>query len=318
MVRMVAFWILTLVSSFGCTRFVEHPATRPPANATTEETVATVNGIPIAIGVAEDLWHRNPSWTRDRLVRELVDRELLAQDAELQGTLSPSRVVRARKRGLVRAFLKEKVELQKEPDPQSLGEVSEIVLRELTTPAGFRVSHLVVLVRGKPESKEDAENNEAAKKIAAEIAEQIGPDGQLEDLIRLRDETDLSATPGIRLMLDPHVQFARPGDRSKLPNEWSRPSPDFVAAVVDLADRGLQVSKPIESVYGWHVAIVEEILEPKVPSSEVLEKVVLARARTRDRETRVLEILKAEYERSSVALFPEVVLAQADPERAIR
>jgi len=240
-------------------------------------------------------WRKDANRNRDQTWEEfqnhaaLVDRALGLLEEE-----TPD-IQMARKRAMIRLMLREEVETTK-------GELTEearlLVNAENRIPAGLRASHILVT------STTDTPVKERGAEIAKALRETFSEDVDALDLVRFQREFEVDE--GMRLHVDLHMVYPQPDELFlELPTGWTNLDPKFVKATIDLGGPG--VTQPFETQFGWHIAVVHEVLDAVELTPEEVE--VLAQHRV-DTEART-EVYKQLYEREKSAshynTYPRVI-----------
>lgn len=210
------------------------PAAKPAAKAATMGPVATVNGTAIPRSRLEFLMRQQQArggqdneQTRAAARDDLINRELVAQEAQRAGTAKKQEVQvqldMARQEVLVGAYLNDYMRTQQVSDADVQKEYDRALAQTGSTE--YRARHILV------------DNEEEAKKLIAELKK----GGKFEELARRSSKDD-----GTR---------ERGGDL-----DWSVPSAfdkAFADAMVKL-QKGQITSEPVHSRFGFHVIQLDD------------------------------------------------------------
>ncbi|RAL22948.1 hypothetical protein DL240_08635 [Lujinxingia litoralis] len=291
--------------------------------------VASVDGIALGAEELESFWKLHPELDREAALRGLIEETLLAREAHRRGLTDTPDADFARKQGLVNAFLHQEVEVpvgDVEPDENFVG----VLQRHANAPAGFRASHLVIVV---PQSLEgeanlraerrrelyEARYDEARPWIEAS-AERLGERPSLDALWEEAARLNAGELPeGFEAVVNPHLRFARveEGDVSqRLPSGWIQVIPEFARAAGALVkDRGIgALSDPVRSAVGWHLIRVDEVM-PEVPAQPDEVERFAAREITREHRAQAYrEQLEALIEQAQIELRPELLRDEGVPQ----
>lgn len=223
----------------GCGDPTTTPATRELGDARVGgEIVATVDGHAITVADVE-AFVRVEGGTASDALRELIEEELLAQEAERLGYGRRASVRRETRRATVQALLAT-IEVE---HPASA--ISDEALRDAYDGAGERFvipekrrcDHVLVRV-------EDANREREARRVASTVLAELERDP--EALATIRAETSREGFP---LLVEELPLVARDGS-------LERPFEDVLFAG---AEPGVRAELARTS-YGWHVVIVREIV----------------------------------------------------------
>ena len=146
------FWLMTV--AIGGSLFLLSSCTPPPSE---ERVVAFVNGKPITQTEFDSEWSDLPEATRARyekeggkqvFLKELVDHELLMQEARKQGLdqtdVFRDRVRRYKEKLLKEELLKDRMKAAVEPTKEELDRYYEQHANELLTPLKVRVAQMLL------------------------------------------------------------------------------------------------------------------------------------------------------------------------------
>ncbi len=264
-----------LLSLHGCSSNSVKPQAMDVGSAMNKSTglVAKVNGEPITEAAIKNLeietamYNRRLQVPRDKLIKELVDRELLYQEAITQGfdkklavadqikVASRSIVSKSYMRTLVNKFNVSRKEVQAEYQRR----VDGIDFRE------FHISHILL---------ED-------EKEAQQIIKQLTQEKDFQELAKKHSKDVTSKVGGVL------------GWRGAKQME-----PEMATAVNQLK-AGEFTKKPVKTRYGWHIVLVNEVRQLDPPSFDKQEH-SLSSVLKRQKLKQYIDTLKA---KSSIEFF---------------
>lgn len=303
---------------------VDHPAAaqeytrlqRAEQQAPDDQVVARAAGRPITRDAARAYWREHPELGRREVIEALIDRELLLAHEPPEAS-SGFELELGRKRGLARAWLAHQVEdvgPVELPEGEAAQELIASQRASMGAPAGLQASHLLALA---PADESSPDEREQARRAAERLRAQLGERATLADLQRLRERAFLDESQDVRLVINPHLRFPRPGielAREALPEGWTPVVEPFGRAAEALAERGPgALSEPVETQFGWHLIVFEEVLEPA--PVEQARAVIKARLKTRKRRERFTERAGQIASRSDWVSYPELLAEDETGER---
>lgn len=221
----------------------EKPAAKKSAKpAAKVDAIATVNGVPVPSARMEFLLQQQKSrgapdsdQTRQLIREELVNREVVAQEAQRAGLAKSAEVQTqldiARQEILVGAYLRDWVRKHPVSDAEVQKEYERA--KNQSGDKEYRARHILV------------EGEEQAKDLIA----QLKKGGKFDELA-----TKHSKDPG---------SAARGGDL-----DWSVPAAydkQFSDAMVKL-EKGKYTEQPVRTRFGYHIILLEDVRQTKFPS----------------------------------------------------
>lgn len=320
----IAVWSLALWTA-GCGGgSTEHP---DPAGElerlrgrAPEDVAGTVDGRTVGIDLFDRQWQGRPELERRALVEEVVRREVTVQRAIESGFHRESSLGPVRKRGLVRALLRRKVEQAVGPEDVEESEIERRVEKlraELGRPAGIRATHLLVM----PGSREavsggDRVGSEAERAEAREWVEQIrkelGDRASVTDLFDTRRAFRDRIPEEFEVSVDAHLEFPSPASREfegRLPDGWIEVVEPFAARAHRMLREGRtgEISEPVESPFGWHLIRPESRLAATVPDREAAREVAVSKGLRQKRRERFDQLWEKWKTQSSIAMDPSAL-----------
>jgi parvulin-like peptidyl-prolyl isomerase len=222
----------------------------------------------------------HPGWTREQAQQAWQAQLALARAAAAQpDSLDPGALDDARRRGLVRAAVEAYLATQPAPtpDPAAVAQrAQQLAAERLPRPAGLQVSHIVVVVpREAPEAQREALYAEA-RRVLDELATKLSDRPTALELGDVAEQAAASVPKPLLVSSNAHLRFMRPGQPKRnddaLPAGWVPVVEEFAQA----AERHAQPStlgarsEPVRTPFGWHILVVERILEPEVTDTASL------------------------------------------------
>lgn len=232
------------------------PAPAPPGDS---DVVAVVNGDRIfAADVASQM--SATGQTAERALAELVDAQLLAQEAMRRGLADDPEVVEARQRESVRLLLRRVFEPSFDgPEDIPEDEVESVAnLPEIKPHYEHPEYHTVVFARAKlpPKAPADAE---AAAKVKAEQMAAI--------LVAARPA---SKEAFLKVVAD-HPELGVSGEPRPFSTSSTGPAhPTFAKAAMALAKIG-DLSPPVRTPWGWDILFLDSVIAAKHTPKDVME-----------------------------------------------
>jgi hypothetical protein len=286
--------------------------------------VVTGEGLSIGLAKFEHFLRENPELTKPEALDQLVDRELLANEALERGLENDPTLASVRKRAMVRELLRAKVEDEitaEDLDADEIAGVVEQIRREVGHPPGVRASHLVVLIP--PEKKKGASKKQIEAwfeqsrtwldRLIAELPDTELPDGASAlDLLVLQEAYKDKLPEPLKPTVNAHMLFpAAPMQEygGDLPETWQPVVPEFREAAAELARQGRfgELSEPVKTEFGWHVIVAEEALPGKLADADDLREVARWRLLRHKRNSRLTELVREWAEDAQMQTFPEVI-----------
>lgn len=286
------------------------------------EVAARVGDRSLSADQFEAFWKRRPTWSREEALEAFVERELLVIEGFHEQTTDWSSLATPRKRAMVRALLEEKVEdeiTEKELSDEEITDEVEKVERQLGHPPGVRVSHLLVRVPDdkKKEAIESTRSDweDLQREWAGRIREELADEVTALDLYDAREEFEAELPEPLELTVESHLILPFETDEygNDLPKGWTPVVTAFRDASVEMArqERFGEPSKPVETKFGWHLVVAEEVLPAAVPNQEQVREVAKDRLVRRRRTERTAELLEEWLESASTELYPELLEEEA-------
>jgi len=227
------------------------PAQEPPAPPQTAEAlpdpVAVINGKPISKGAFEAYARMRQApgdqlpapALREALTNEIISQELLVQQAEKQKLDQDPQIVleleMARRNVLVGNLLSQLLR-QQAPSEEDIRKAYESAIKEMNNKE-YKARHILV----------DAEDK------AKEVIEKLKGGGDFSKLAKT-SSTDSSNAEG--------------GDLGWFTLDMM--APPFADAVAKL-EKGKFTPQPVQTEFGWHVILLEDIRDAEPPSLEQLQ-----------------------------------------------
>jgi len=328
---LLAAWVSGCGSSRG-----DHPA---PGSAVERlrsrsagEAAATVDGHPLGDRVFETFWRANRDASAETVVEDVIDREIAVQRALEREYHRDSEFGFVRKKGMVRALLRDEIEEEvraESLDDQLVARIEQKLRRRLGHPRGIQASHLLVMVprdKNKTGDKDQGGAGEVAdrealaaraREWAGRIRESLPAEPTVEQLFFARREYRDRVPDPLEIVVNAHLSFPAPDARpfdGDLPETWMRVVGPFAEAADGLLADGRTgvLSEPVESKYGWHLVVSEKRLDGKVPDPEVLGEVAVSQALQVERARVFEQKMKQWRQGTSIAGYPEAIAEQAD------
>jgi peptidyl-prolyl cis-trans isomerase C len=241
---------------------------------------------------------------RERLVKDALYAEHARSELAAGG-----RVAVAERAALARVLL-ERLErdarAEGAPTEQELAEIAKVRWLEFDRPPSARTSHVVVLVQPKTDKA-------AARRLADRIAQEVRG---ITDATKFRERAEAVPKGGLRVHAESLPGVTADGrvvsERPLPPGAPSSFDVAFSAAANAIEEVGQQ-SPVVESIYGFHVILLEERLpEKRIPRESwpklLGEEALTARARLREQELveRLERSTRIERDRAASALTAEV------------
>ncbi len=240
---------LLLLSTAGAEE--KKPAQEPPAKPQTAaalpDPVAVINGKSISKGAFEAYARMRQApgdqltapALREALTNEIISQELLVQQAEKQKLDQDPQIVleleMARRNVLVGNLLNQLVR-QQAPSEEDIRKAYESAIKEMNNKE-YKARHILV----------DAEDK------AKEVIEKLNGGGDFAELAKT-SSTDSSSAEG--------------GDLGWFTVDMM--APPFGDAVAKL-EKGKFTPQPVQTEFGWHVILLEDIRNTEPPSLEQLQ-----------------------------------------------
>lgn len=327
-VRWMAVLAAGMIWGAGCDRGpekVEHPeGEKAWEMAHSEEVddaavVARVDGVAITKGDVAVAWAEQPALEADEIVDALVTREILAGEARRRGYHERPEVSFARKQGMVKALLADRIEGKGKSDGEERNAEIERVAGQRRTPEGLRASHLVILVPdeidGERLDRATRETKfERARGWIDEAATVLEEEETLsdDDLRQMAEHLNADVLPeGYEAVVNEHLRFPRAGEeyrRESLPEGWVSVLSEFAEgaeAVADHERRG-ELSDPVRTELGWHLIRVLDAMEAREADREALEAFVERRLMARAASERLQAKMEDRWAADSVVeLYPD-------------
>ncbi|MFW5967201.1 MAG: peptidylprolyl isomerase [Persicimonas sp.] len=290
------------------------------------EVAARVGDRSLSVDEFEAFWKQRPTASREEALEAFVERELLVLEGIHEQTTDWSSLATPRKRAMVRALFEEKVEDEITVDDLSDEDVADEVKkveRQLGHPPGVRASHLLVRVPKKQKDEATESTRDEWDKLQREWAERIGEELPDEvtalDLHEAREELESELPEPLEVTVESHLILPFDGDEygKDLPSGWTPVVPAFRDAAVEMArqERFGEPSEPVETKFGWHLIVAEEVFEAVVPDKEQVREVAKDRLVRQRRTERTTELLEEWLEPASIEMYPELLEEEASLEK---
>lgn len=284
-----------LLGMLGCSDASHPDAVQAVRAQQGTEIVAKTAAASFSQGEFASFWKANPELEPEAALAEFEDHAALVERAVKTLEEETAEIQMARKRAMIRLMLKEEVETTK---GVLTDEARKLVQAENRIPAGLRASHILVT------STTDQPVGQRGAEVAKALREAFPENADALDLVRLQREFQVAE--GMRLHVDLHMVYPKPGELLlELPAGWTALDPKFVEATLELGGPG--TTEPFETQFGWHIAVVHEVMEARDLTSEEID--ALAQHRV-DTEARA-EVYKELYEREKSAAhynsYPRVI-----------
>ncbi len=318
---MMAVAMLAALGVMGCEgerTGVDYPAPQEAWESLTvddSDVVASVDGVGITKNEVLRLWKKKPRWSAEEAVEAAVERRLLADEAHRRGLSARPEVAFSQKQGLVAGLLKEKVEAEARGSETRRQELAAEMAQRRRSPAGFRASHLAVMVDEEVAEQEGldtagllAEGESILRAIRDEDLDDRASDDALREQARRLNEQVLPA--GLEAVVNVHLRFPQPDEQyfaEGLPEGWISVVPEFAQAAqatVDTQGFGM-LSEPVETSFGWHVMRVEEAMEARPALAEDVDRLAAIRADEEVRRRQLRTLLEPLGEAADFRIFPE-------------
>jgi hypothetical protein len=292
--------LLVMVFAMACS---EPPTVYEALNTwpTEAPVVLEVNGREVSKSEFETYWKRHPNLSAAEVTKALTLREALVGQALLERRGGAARYDFARKRGLVRSLLAKEVETVKAPVPQDVSKFERL----LASPAGYRVSNLVV----RPSVDGGSVDDPALLIEAQRLADILGDKPTSLDLVSAREQ----ASPGMRVSVDLHLVFPTP-DNAHLspPPQWLNVDADFAREVDTAFGENKVIVGPFKTRFGWHVVLLEDRVEGKKPAADEVQALAGRALRTDAQKEKFFSLVKDELQNQNWTIYPDV-LSKEDP-----
>jgi peptidyl-prolyl cis-trans isomerase C len=194
--------------------------------------VAVINGKPITVSEFDLRWSQLPEYARKKypggegrkqFLEELIDREVLLQEAKRRGTDQDrallDRVERFKERGILDLLMREEVDSRVTVSPEEVKAHYDANRETFTAPDEFKASH--ILVRTEPE--------------AIEVRKQLGAGKDFAELAKARSIDTTTKGKGGDLGLIKRGQTV----------------PEFEKTLMKL--KPSEVSEPVATQFGYHI-----------------------------------------------------------------
>lgn len=302
----IAGLVVAALLAFGCDS-VQHPDPLNEIRAVNPSSrVATVNGVAIGVDEFEEYWAHHPELTRTEVLDALTARAAVISDGLTRSRGTSPSVVHERKQAMVRAlvrdFLLELEDSSEIPDPEPGDFVDAYAA--MGEPRGFRISQLVVYPlepNGPPEVWS------AARASASELLDTLDEDATSFDLVELIRGLELDENLGSSIQL--HFTFRDlETDQYFNPPGWSGAVEELVQQVRVLAseDRRM-VEEPIETRFGWHIVVLEEVIAGHEPDQDDIREYAHARAAQRFAGQKITERILQRMRESTWTINPSLL-----------
>ncbi len=322
----IALVIGTMVTGCDASPQVEHPAgdeawdLAHSFEAADEEVVARINGRVITVEDVRVEWKSTPDATADQVLERLVEREVVAQQAQQAGYHRGQEIPFVRKQGLITAMLEEEVE-SADVDESRRERLYQQVTAARRAPEGLRASHLVILVPTEIEEddgtvtrlrRDDREPYfEEARRFVESALDAL--DGRSDD-DALREvaqylEAEVIDEP-FQAVVNEHLRFPRPGqyyEADHLPRGWVSVVDEFSEGAEAMAgqDRFGQLSQPVRTNFGWHLIRVDEVLLERPVDEESAHRFVEGELLRQARQQRYAEFVEGLIDGVEAEIYPE-------------
>ena len=217
------------------------------------QALAVINGKPITISEFDVRWSQLPEYARKkypgpegrkRFLDELIDREVLLQEARKRGIdrdrIVLERLERFKERSILDVLMREEVDSHVTVSSEETKAYYDAHPGTFTAPEEFRVSHILV--------KTDAEAADLKKRLA-----------QGEDFAALARKASIDATTR-----------SKGGDLGML--KKGQTVPEFEKALVILKPG--EVSQPVATQFGYHlIKLVERVPGPALSYEDAKDQV---------------------------------------------
>lgn len=274
-----------------------------------DRVVAVVDGFPIGAGEFEHYWALHPELDKEEVLEALIARQAALSNHLASVDSAGPEVQHARKQTLAKLAIGDILDtLAAESAETEIKNAAYVAAyKELGHPRGYRVSHIVVM----PKDLEKVdEMTDELQKHARELIAKLPADPNSYDLIDLVGSYEVP--DDMVLALDLHLTtIATEMNQYDSPEGWKALDPDFVEGVEEMAERGETVSRePVNSRFGLHAVVLEQVIEEKEPDKDELREVALSfqlrsMAGERINEELLEKMRKADWWVSKKTLGPE-------------
>ncbi|MFU8806651.1 MAG: hypothetical protein ACNA8W_22775, partial [Bradymonadaceae bacterium] len=280
-----------------------------------EVVVATVNGQTLGLDEFMAYWKEHRELDAEEALNGLVARELLVQQAldsdEQRGTAEMSF---ARKQAMVRVLLDELVEKKVTVEDLIEADIAQVtaeVVAHVGQPTGARASHILVRVPEDAKGEREPLYGQARQwidTIAASLtSEDAEADLAVEALYVAEAEFGQKVPEPLEVIVNAHLTFPieNVGDQQRaLPEGWIHVVPEFSAGAAALAgnNKSPALSEPVRSGFGWHLILLEHVIEARKPEPEGLRAFAVQETLRRKRAELVEELLVSWVEDSTIYL----------------
>lgn len=281
------------------------------------QPAATVGAATLGADELAAFWAMHPGWTREQAAAAWTAQAALSQVALKDISRFDSALLDdGRRRGLVRALMAREVEAGATTPPPAdelTPRVAQLRRESLERPAGLQVSHLVVAV---PREVPDAER-EALFARARQALDQLVPlipaRPTALELGDLADRAVSAVSAPLVVRSDAHMTFMRTGQpplaKDELPAGWLEVVAEFAQAAEPWAtpERLGARSEPVRTPFGWHVLVVERVIEARGPDDAALTARALAQADAAQRQQRLIKWFEPLLEPVSMAIYQKIL-----------
>ncbi len=276
-----------------------------------QDSVATVNGRHITRAEFEHEWNLHPEFSRQQVLDVLIARELFlhAYGQTKEGASDHDDSVDihdASKRGMVQGWLKKELMATiADPDPETLEPVVSNEVTRLSSPSGYRASHLLVRVpRDAPKESWD-KARVVVEKIQKELPQKATASQLFAYMLEHNEEVD-----GFGLAVNANMKFpAARVEAEQLEDGFIPVVEEFLVGASTIYNKQGQdvLGGPVKTPFGWHLILVHERYAPHEPAREEVKVRVRQRLKNATAQQELLNTLKDLYAMYSWSSNPQAL-----------
>lgn len=286
------------------------------ASTAQQDVIARVDGVALTRQDLELFWRDHPEYNKQQAVDALIARELViarwkAGEVTLEEEpLSEVAIdlAAARKRGMVRALLKEQVEGKVDvgvPDEQTVDAIVNGYLLTASKPAGYKIDQLVVA----PKKDAPPEDWKRAEELIRAFDARITPERDVLTQMQELYEESGGSEGNLYIRVNRGLTFKSPGadPTLSLPEGWLEVFPEVAKEADRVASMGGEGSRtpPVRSRVGWHILLIDEVIAAEQPSPEEIQDEVARQYERHLYSQRYSEFATPLVEAAHFELYPE-------------